>query len=249
MEYLTIEEVSQILKTHTNTVYKMCRRGVLPSVKIGKEWRISKDRLAEFMDVGVKRMPQSERAVPQPGLEPGHLMVVCSNEQEVWNFEAEFFASMAHQQYFLFKACWWQKPEQVRQQLQSSGIPVERLESRGEMAIADLGEIFLTSGPEAAAEAWRLQARSAQERGFKGMVGSGSPKLDCCGTVDRLCRFEGTLHDSLKGLPVRGFCTYPLGEMKGDDWSALIRLFRVHDKILFRSGAEEVEALVRLQGD
>jgi hypothetical protein len=174
-------------------------------------------------------------------------MVVCSNEQEVWDFEADFFASMAQQRYLLFKACWWQKPEQVRRQLQSRGIPVDRLESRGEMVIADLGEIFLASGPEAAAEVWRLQGRSAQDRGFKGMVGSGSPKLDCCGTVDRLCRFEGALHNNLKGLPVRGFCTYPLGEMKEDDWSALIRLIRVHDRIVFRAGADEVEALVRLQ--
>ncbi len=245
MEYLTIEEVSQILKTHTNTVYKMCRRGILPSVKIGKEWRISKDRLADFMDVGTRRMPRSERGGSQPKLEPGHLMVVCSNEQEVWNFEADFFASMAHQRHFLFKACWWQEPEQVRQQLASRGIPIHRLESRGEMVISDLGEIFLRSGPEAAAEAWRSQARLALDRGFKGMVGSGSPKLDCCGTVDRLCRFEGALHDNLRGLPVRGFCVYPLGDIKVEDWSALVRLFRVHDKILFRAGEHEVEALVR----
>ena len=53
MDYLTIQEVSAILKVHSNTVYKMCRQGVLPAVKIGKEWRFRRTILDEWINTSI----------------------------------------------------------------------------------------------------------------------------------------------------------------------------------------------------
>jgi excisionase family DNA binding protein len=38
--FLTVEEVSEILRVHPVTVIKMARRGDLPAVRIGRTWRI-----------------------------------------------------------------------------------------------------------------------------------------------------------------------------------------------------------------
>ena len=38
---LTIAEVAQILRIHRNTVYKLIRRGDLPGLKIGDNWRVT----------------------------------------------------------------------------------------------------------------------------------------------------------------------------------------------------------------
>ena len=44
-ELLTIQEVAMLLKVSRQHVRKMIRAGLLPAVKIGREWRIEKDYL------------------------------------------------------------------------------------------------------------------------------------------------------------------------------------------------------------
>ena len=46
---LTVKEVSQILRLSTKTVYKLLKDGTIPSVKIGRERRISKCLLVDFL--------------------------------------------------------------------------------------------------------------------------------------------------------------------------------------------------------
>lgn len=48
--YLTPEQVAEKLQLTKTTVYRMCRRGELPAVKLGKSWRISSQKLAELME-------------------------------------------------------------------------------------------------------------------------------------------------------------------------------------------------------
>lgn len=48
--YLTPEQVAQKLQVTTTTVYRMCRRGEIPAVKIGKSWRISSKKLATLLE-------------------------------------------------------------------------------------------------------------------------------------------------------------------------------------------------------
>jgi len=39
---LTVKEVSELLKIHEGTIYKMVREGRIPAFKIGSEWRFEK---------------------------------------------------------------------------------------------------------------------------------------------------------------------------------------------------------------
>jgi excisionase family DNA binding protein len=41
-ELLTVQEAAEFLKATPSTITKWCREGILPSVKLGKVWRISR---------------------------------------------------------------------------------------------------------------------------------------------------------------------------------------------------------------
>jgi excisionase family DNA binding protein len=48
-EILTVKEVSELLKLHESTVYKMIREGRIPVFMIGAEWRFLKDQIVHWM--------------------------------------------------------------------------------------------------------------------------------------------------------------------------------------------------------
>ena len=45
--WLTADETAVLLRLHVMTVYGLCLRGILPALKLGKEWWVSARRLAE----------------------------------------------------------------------------------------------------------------------------------------------------------------------------------------------------------
>jgi excisionase family DNA binding protein len=48
-EVLTLKEVSELLQISEGTVYKMIKKGKIPSFQIGIEWRFLKHRLVRWM--------------------------------------------------------------------------------------------------------------------------------------------------------------------------------------------------------
>jgi excisionase family DNA binding protein len=46
---LTVKEVSELLQISEATVYKMIRKGKIPSFQIGIEWRFRKERIVRWM--------------------------------------------------------------------------------------------------------------------------------------------------------------------------------------------------------
>ena len=50
--YLTIEQASELLQVHYNTVYRWVTTGVLPGAKIGDSWRIKKSDIESFFEQG-----------------------------------------------------------------------------------------------------------------------------------------------------------------------------------------------------
>ena len=48
-EILTVKEVSELLKIHEDTVYKMVREGRIPAFRIGSDWRFRKEETARWM--------------------------------------------------------------------------------------------------------------------------------------------------------------------------------------------------------
>jgi len=48
-EILTIKEVCDLLQIHPTTVYKLIRKGKIPSFRIGSDWRFRRDRIVRWM--------------------------------------------------------------------------------------------------------------------------------------------------------------------------------------------------------
>jgi excisionase family DNA binding protein len=48
-EVLTIKEVSNLLRVHPTTVYRLIRQGRIPSFQIGTEWRFLRPRIVRWM--------------------------------------------------------------------------------------------------------------------------------------------------------------------------------------------------------
>ena len=236
MEFLTIQEVAQILKTHTNTVYKMCREGSLPCVKIGKEWRIDRAKFAKFMESGTKQKIEDPLlGFVSDALKGGHVLGVFTEQDNIAEFELEFFKAAPKDGQRFLKACWWQHPDDVRQYLAKGDFPVEETEASGSFVIADLGKIFCSSGPVSAAEVWITATKDALKHGLKGLIGSGSPHFNCCGSHSALLEFEGALDKGLKGLPVAGVCSYFMDKNVPDGFSRLVDLIEEHDRFFIKT--------------
>ena len=49
MEYMNIKEVAECLRIHPNTVYRWCRSGDLPAIRLGTTIRIKREDLESFL--------------------------------------------------------------------------------------------------------------------------------------------------------------------------------------------------------
>lgn len=47
---LTVQEVADLLKTSRQQVRKMIHSGLLPAVRIGREWRVDHHYLQDFLE-------------------------------------------------------------------------------------------------------------------------------------------------------------------------------------------------------
>ena len=48
-DILTVKELSDLLRLHPTTVYKLVRQGKIPSFRVGNEWRFRKDALMRWL--------------------------------------------------------------------------------------------------------------------------------------------------------------------------------------------------------
>jgi excisionase family DNA binding protein len=46
---LSAEEVAEYFEVKTTTVYRWCKKGRIPCLKIGKHWRVRREDLVDFL--------------------------------------------------------------------------------------------------------------------------------------------------------------------------------------------------------
>ena len=241
MDFLTVEEVSVILKAHTNTIYKMCRENTLPAVKIGKEWRIDREKLGRFMEGGTPPKQAGEfMGLVEQVLRPGHTLGVFTSEKDIQDFELTCLVEAQNRGYRLLKSCWWQHPDDVRRHMADVGIPVEEMEYDGSLVILDLNEIFVIKGANKAAEAWQSNAERALKLGYKGLIGLGAKHFDCCASHHSLLEFENAIDKTVKSMPVVAICSYLMDISVSNVFSRLIDIMLTHDRIFFQTENTEI---------
>lgn len=54
MKLLTVQETADLLITSKQQIRKMIRNGLIPAVRIGREWRISEEYLDQFLQSGME---------------------------------------------------------------------------------------------------------------------------------------------------------------------------------------------------
>ena len=47
---LNVPELAQVLRVGINTAYRLVREGVIPSVKVGRQYRVSRDALKAYLE-------------------------------------------------------------------------------------------------------------------------------------------------------------------------------------------------------
>jgi excisionase family DNA binding protein len=75
-DLLSVEEVAEYLDVNPVTVYRWCREGLLPSVRIGKFWRVRRQALEDFLQHSERPAALGERLRPVLAVLPAHVAVV-----------------------------------------------------------------------------------------------------------------------------------------------------------------------------
>ncbi len=237
MSYISADEAAKILQSHPNTIYKMCRNGKLPAIKVGKEWRIDNTQLADYSkgeSAQVEKQNFDELALISRS--NGHFLGIFTEKGSLEQFESTFLydASLMENRR-LFKGCWWQHPDDTRAYLGDGGLDVEGLESQGKLVIKNLSAEFENTGAIGAASAWLKATSDALQAGYDGLSGCGSPDFECCGSYPQLLEFEKSLDTMLRGQPVSGVCSYILDPAKPNAIARMLELISHHDQFLIHS--------------
>lgn len=242
-DLLTVEEVAAYLRVAPNTVYRWFRSGKLTGIKIGKEWRVSRQELDNFL---LKRSGPTEPASLNSLLKrqinpPEHILVMSSDPTEVYRLQADFFKQGYQMGHRLFIGLWWQQADDVRRIFTDLGLPVAELEAAGRFHMADLRAAYDGGGAEAAVKVWREQA-AACNGGI--LWGSGSHRLsDWGGCEQDLLDFETKLDAAFHQLAVVALCPCVLDPVEKTGFEALLHLVPHHSGALFLSG--DVPVLMR----
>ena len=89
-ELLGAEEVAELVGVKATTVYKWCKEGKLPCLKVGKRWRIRREALEDFL----KRSEHSVTLAGQLGSflrEPDNVLAIAQNTDILHRLDAAFF--------------------------------------------------------------------------------------------------------------------------------------------------------------
>src|SRR5918992_560024 len=133
-ELLRAEDVAEMIGVKERTVWRWCREGNLPCLKVGTHWRVRREDLEAFLR-------RSERPTTLVGqlrafLEvPDNVLVIAQNLQLLNRLDAAFFQVGEAQEGLLVKFYGAQKPyleeDELRTELERNGLEVGRLEREG----------------------------------------------------------------------------------------------------------------------
>ncbi len=246
--FLSVEEVAALLKVHRNTVYRWCQEGRIPALRFGKHWRIPRAALQEARGGEQWAANRGAALTRHLCLAGDHVLAMAPSHGAVYDLEARFLAEGLGQNARLFKACWWQHPDDARRELAARGLEVEALEREGRLALANLQAICDRQGPLAAAQVWVEEARRAQRQGYDRLWGCGSPYVAPAQKMHaRLRSFEAALERELAGLPVVGMCSYVMDGQVPDFFAKLAQLMASHGALLAYGGSESL-VFARVEG-
>ena len=131
-DLLSAEDLAEYLGVGEVTVYRWCREGRLPCLKIGRRWRVRREALEDFL----KRSERPATLVGQLGSflrVPDNVLVIAQNADILRRLDAAFFQVGEARDGMLVKFYGGEKdPEdELRAHLEQNGLEIGRLEREG----------------------------------------------------------------------------------------------------------------------
>jgi excisionase family DNA binding protein len=128
-ELLSAEDVAGLLGIKETTVWRWCREGRLPCLKVGKHWRIRREAFEDFL----KQRERSTTLVGQLSSflrVPDNVLVIAQNIEVLHRLDAAFFGVGEARGGVMVKFYGGEAhtEEELRAELQKNGVEVGRLE-------------------------------------------------------------------------------------------------------------------------
>jgi excisionase family DNA binding protein len=140
-ELLGAEDVAGLIGVKETTVWRWCREGKLPCLKVGKHWRVRREVLEDFLKRSehpatlVARLDSFLRV-------PDNVLAIAQNADVLHRLDAAFFRVGEARGGLLVKFYGAEKdPEEVlRAHLEENGLEIERLEREGRFLMRPEGD-------------------------------------------------------------------------------------------------------------
>ena len=129
---LEVDDVAEHLKVGKVTIYRWCREGRMPCIKIGKGWRIRREALDEF--IRQSERPRTLSAQLQQFISvPDNLIGICQSVNLMHALDATFFKVGESRGGLLVKFHGSEEDSmnQLREDFEGYGLEVGRLEEEG----------------------------------------------------------------------------------------------------------------------
>src|ERR687886_19784 len=133
-ELLSAEDVAQQLGVKESTVWRWCREGTLPCLKVGKHWRVRREALEDFL----RRSERSSTLVGQLSSflqVPDNVLAIAQNLELLHRLDAAFFRVGEARGGMLVKFYGGEEhsEDELRAEFEQNGLDVGRLEREGRL--------------------------------------------------------------------------------------------------------------------
>jgi len=131
-ELLGADDVAGLVGVKETTVYRWCREGKLPCLKVGKHWRVRREALEDFLKRGERSATLAGRLGSFLRV-PDNVLTIAQNVDILRRLDAAFFQIGEARDGLLVKFYGGEKeaPDELRASLGENGLGGARLEREG----------------------------------------------------------------------------------------------------------------------
>src|SRR5215216_1961909 len=133
-ELLAAADVAEMIGVKETTIYRWCKEGKLPCLKVGKRWRIRREALEDFL----KRSEHSVTLAGQLGSflrEPDNVLAIAQTVAILHRLDAAFFRVGEARGGLLVKFCAGEEysEEELLDDFEENGLQAGRLKREGRL--------------------------------------------------------------------------------------------------------------------